>query len=162
MRSGDFAEELAAKSQWTGQGSYTPICLLSSFMNLSNPTEAFEASLRPWVEELNEEMMCVQRREEEIITEGSARSSGESRVFEQRTSSPVVQSCKRVDTSQEGKPQTSVMFSYWRIITLKYTQISIKTVLYLLHNEYSIFVFTLQVSSSITCQISLSLQFLNV
>lgn len=108
MRSGDFAEELAAKSQWTGQGSYTPICLLSSFMNLSNPTEAFEASLRPWVEELNEEMMCVRRREEEIITEGSARSSGESRVFEQRTSSPVVQSCKRVDTSQEGKPQTSV------------------------------------------------------
>lgn len=36
-----------------------------------------------------------------IITEGS-RGSGESRVFEQRReSSPVVQSCKRVDMSEE-------------------------------------------------------------
>lgn len=36
-----------------------------------------------------------------IITEGS-RGSGESGVFEQRReSSPVVQSCKRVDTSEE-------------------------------------------------------------
>lgn len=39
-----------------------------------------------------------------IITEGS-RGSGESRVFEQRReSSPVVQSCKRVDTSEETTP----------------------------------------------------------
>lgn len=74
--------------------------------------------------------------------------------------------CAELQTSRHvtGRKTTNVchMFSYWRIITLKYTQISIKTVLYLLHNEYSIFVFTLQVSSSITCQISLSLQFLNV
>lgn len=42
-----------------------------------------------------------------IITEGS-RGSGESRVFEQRReSSPVVQSCKRVDTSEETRAGTA-------------------------------------------------------
>lgn len=41
-----------------------------------------------------------------IITEGS-RGSRESEVFEQRRdSSPVVQSCKRVDTSEEMKAPT--------------------------------------------------------
>lgn len=44
--------------------------------------------------------VCVWR-EEVIITKGS-RGSGESGVFEQRReSSPVVQSCKRVDMSEE-------------------------------------------------------------
>lgn len=49
--------------------------------------------------------LCVLRKEV-IITEGS-RGSGESGVFEQRgESSPVVQRCKRVDTSEEMKAAT--------------------------------------------------------
>lgn len=49
--------------------------------------------------------VCVWRKEV-IITEGS-RGSRESEVFEQRRElSPVVQSCKRVDTSEEMKVPT--------------------------------------------------------